>query len=116
MVLGVHLCRFQVIRYTFTFQLTNIHTDISIEHFSFGKEANGKINLYSVVVGITCSHINYSIKFSILLIIFIGILHSDRKIVKFWEMILIKNRIKFSKQLVIFNNVYVKLMVKFLII
>ena len=75
--------------------------------------------MYSVVVGITCSHINYSIKFSILLIIFIGILHSDRNIliiVKFWEMILIKNGIKFSKQLVIFNNVYVKLMVKFLII
>ena len=65
------------------------------------------------MVGITCSHINYSIKFSILLIIFIGILHSDRNvliIVKFGEMI------KFSKQLVIFNNVYVKLMVKFLII
>ena len=67
--------------------------------------------MYSVVVGITCS---YSIKFSILLIIFIGILHSDRNvliIVKFWEIILIKNGIKFSKQLVIFNNVYVKLMV-----
>ena len=43
----------------------NIHTDISIVHFSFGKETNNNIE-YSVVVGITCSHINYSIKFSIL--------------------------------------------------